>query len=62
MEWFASYAKGSYGCVKLGNDYTSDIIGLGDVHPKFPNGSLFVLQNVRRAKAQEELDFMWAVG
>ena len=46
-EWFHSYDASRRGCIKLGNDYVCDIVGVGDIHLYFANGSAFVLHNVK---------------
>ena len=43
-EWFVSYDASRKGCVRLGNDYACDIVGVGDVHLKFTNGSFVCAQ------------------
>lgn len=45
-EWFISYVP-TKDLVKLGNEQTCEILGVGDVQLKFQNGSSFMLKNVR---------------
>lgn len=47
-EWlFTSYQKGNFGTVKMGNQVTSKIIGIGDVHLKTNTGCKLILKDVR---------------
>ena len=45
--WFSTYDSSRRGSSHLGNDYVCDIFGAGDVQFTFPNGSTFLLKNVR---------------
>ena len=45
-EWFMSYVA-TKDLVRLGNEQTCEILGVGDVHLKFQNDSSFFLKNVR---------------
>ena len=44
-EWFTSYAT-TKDHVRLGNEQTCEILGVGDVQLKFENGTTFMLKNV----------------
>lgn len=46
-DWFSTYAKCNQGIVKLGDSYALDIVGVGDIKLMLPNGTEFVLHNVR---------------
>ena len=46
-EWFSNYNAGRIGRVMLGNGLAYYIVGLGDVHVHFDNGSTFTLHDVR---------------
>lgn len=50
-EWFSTYRQGRYGNIKLGDSFTCEINGIGNIFCEFPNGSLFTLQNVRHVSA-----------
>ena len=45
--WFSTYDSLRRGSIHLGNDYICDIVGAQDVQFTFPNGSTFLLKNVR---------------
>ena len=45
-EWFTTKDQ-----VRLGNEQTCEILGVGDVQLKFQNGSSFMLKNVRHVPA-----------
>ena len=49
-EWFTSYVA-TKDHVRLGNEQTCEILGVGDVQLKFQNGSSFMLKNVRHVPA-----------
>ena len=46
-EFFSSYQKGDFGMVKMGNQVTSKIVGIGEVTLDTDNGSKLVLKEVR---------------
>ena len=46
-EWFTTYDAKRTGRVRLGNDYVCEIMGVGDMHLKFQQGSTFTLENVQ---------------
>ena len=45
--WFTSYDASRKGSVRLGNDQSCEVVGVGDVQLQFQNGSSFTLRNVR---------------
>ena len=49
-EWFTSYVA-TNDLVRLGNEQTCEILGVGDVQLKFQNGTSFMLKNVRHVPA-----------
>ncbi|KAL0551899.1 hypothetical protein IC582_010991 [Cucumis melo] len=46
-EFFASYTPGDFGSVRMGNDGSTNVVGIGDVHLKNRNGSRLILKNVK---------------
>ena len=46
-EWFSTYDSGKNGCVHLGNNYAYDLSRYGNVKLAFPDGSMFMLYDVR---------------
>ena len=46
-EWFTNSDAKRTGRVHLGNDYSCEIMGVGDVQLKFQHGPTFILKNVR---------------
>ena len=47
LDFFTAYKTGEFGFVKLGNDGTSIIVGIGDIYLETNVGCKFVLKNVR---------------
>ena len=46
-EFFASYTPGDFGSVRMGNDGSTNTVGIRDVHLKNRNGSRLILKNVK---------------
>ncbi|CAL1383495.1 unnamed protein product [Linum trigynum] len=47
VDLFSSYTNGNYGCVRMGNDGASKIVGMGDIHLETNTGCKLVLKDVR---------------
>ncbi|CAN0846213.1 Retrovirus-related Pol polyprotein from transposon TNT 1-94 [Linum grandiflorum] len=47
VDFFSSYTNGDYGCVRMGNDGASKIVGMGDIHLETNTGCKLVLKEVR---------------
>ena len=47
VDFFFSYTNGDYGCVRMGNDGASKIVGMGDIHLETNTGCKLVLKEVR---------------
>ncbi|KAA0051598.1 Retrovirus-related Pol polyprotein from transposon TNT 1-94 [Cucumis melo var. makuwa] len=56
-EVFASYTLGDFGSVRMGNDESANVVGIGDVHLKNRNGSRLILKCETYFRYSYELDF-----
>ena len=46
QKWFTRYNAKSTNCVWIGNDFSCDIKGIGDIKLKFQNGATFVFKDI----------------